>query len=39
LEHDFYVGDLLTEENTLEKASSFRNELIDIITKGGLELK
>lgn len=35
LKRDCYVDDLLTIENTLEKARSLRDELIDITTKGG----
>lgn len=39
LKRDFYVDDLLTIVNTLEKARSLRDVLIDITTKGGFELR
>ncbi|XP_033194905.2 uncharacterized protein LOC117159296 [Bombus vancouverensis nearcticus] len=39
LKRDFYVDDLLTGENTLEKATLLRDELINITMKGGFELR
>lgn len=39
LTRDFYVDDLLTAENSLEKAMSLRDQLIDITRKGGFELR
>jgi hypothetical protein len=39
LQRDFYVDDLSTGENSLEKARSLRDELIDITRNGGFELR
>lgn len=39
MKRDFYVDDLLTGENTLEKATLLRDELINITMKGGFELR
>nr|XP_033189843.1 uncharacterized protein LOC117156692 [Bombus vancouverensis nearcticus]XP_033191415.1 uncharacterized protein LOC117157482 [Bombus vancouverensis nearcticus] len=39
LTQDFYVDDLLTGENSLEKARALRDQLIDVNRKGGFELR
>lgn len=39
MKRGIYVDELLTIENTLEKARSLQDELIDITTKGGFELR
>lgn len=39
LTQDFYVDDLLTGENSLEKARALRDQLIGVTRKGGFELR
>lgn len=39
LKKDIYVDDLLAEEKSIEAAITVRDEIIDMIAKGGFKLK